>query len=224
MMDKVFKFGIIAVLAIFVSGCAVNFYKASPRDKLKIEELMSEVDRLEALRVRENARLQDAMKDLERRLKGEIEDKQVSLEMAERGLVITFVAEVLFDSGKVDIRKEAHSILNKVAKVIMSKVSDRDIGIEGHTDNVPITHSGWKSNWELSTARATSVLHYLLENGLEPEKLSAIGYGEYRPVFSNDTEEGRQLNRRVEVVILPKSIEKLKAELLEEDAARGQIK
>jgi len=224
MMDKIFKFGIIAVLTIFVSGCAVNFYKANPRDKLKIEELTSEVDRLEALRSREKARLQDAMKDLEKRLKGEIEDKQVRLEMAERGLVITFVAEVLFDSGKADIREEAHSILNKVAKVIRRKVSDRDIGIEGHTDNVPITHSGWKSNWELSTARATSVLHYLMENGLVPERLSAIGYGEYRSVSSNDTEEGRQLNRRVEVVILPKSIEKLKAEMLEEAAARGQIK
>ena len=142
--------------------------------------------------------------------------------MAERGLVITFVAEVLFDSGKADVKKEADPILGKVATVIRAKVSDRDIGIEGHTDNVPITYSGWKSNWELSTARATSVLHNLIDNGrLRPEKLSAIGYGEYRPIASNDTDEGRQLNRRVEVVILPKTTEKLREEILESDRAHG---
>jgi len=208
----------VIVLVMFVSGCAVNFYKANPRDKVKIRELSSEVDRLEALRAEESARLKDTMKDLERRLKREIDDKQVSLQMAEKGLVITFVAEVLFDSGKADVKKEADPILGKVAKVIRRKVSDRDIGIEGHTDNVPITYSGWKSNWELSTARATSVLHNLIDNGgLEPEKLSAIGYGEYRPIASNDTDEGRQLNRRVEVVILPKTVEKLREQLLESD-------
>jgi chemotaxis protein MotB len=145
------------------------------------------------------------MELLEKRLKKEIDDQEVKLEMAERGLVITFVAEVLFDSGKAKIRPEAHSALDKVAKVIRDKVSDREIGVEGHTDNEPIKHSGWKSNWELSTARATSVLHYLVDEGrLNPKKLSAIGYGEYRPVVSNDAAEGRQKNRRVEIVIMPK--------------------
>ena len=125
--------------------------------------------------------------------------------MAERGLVITFVAEVLFDSGRAVIKKEAYPILDKVAKVIKDKVYDREIGVEGHTDNEPIMHSGWKSNWELSTARATSVLHYLVDEGkLNPKKLSAIGYGEYRPIASNETAEGRQKNRRVEIVVIPK--------------------
>jgi len=79
-----------------------------------------------------------------------------------------------------------------------------NIGIEGHTDNVPIKHSGWKSNWELATARALSVLHYLEnEQGISGERLSAIGYGEYRPVASNETKDGRKQNRRVEIVILP---------------------
>ena len=79
-----------------------------------------------------------------------------------------------------------------------------DIGIEGHTDNEPIKYSGWKSNWELSTARALSVLHYLIdEKGVAPIRVSAIGYGEYRPIASNSNKEGRQANRRVEIVILP---------------------
>jgi chemotaxis protein MotB len=79
------------------------------------------------------------------------------------------------------------------------------VGIEGHTDNEQIKFSGWKSNWELSAARALSVLHYLVdEKKISGKRVSAIGYGEYRPVTSNDTREGRQQNRRVEVVILPR--------------------
>lgn len=193
------------VLAFIAAGCAVNFYSGRPSDKAKIGELSSEVGRLQKLREQERQELQEAMELLEQRLKKEIGDKEVMLEMAERGLVITFVAEILFDSGKAVIKQEAYPILDKVAKVIRDKVYDREIGIEGHTDNEPIRHSGWKSNWELSTGRATSVLHYLVEEGkLNPKLLSAIGYGEYRPVVSNDTAEGRQKNRRVEVVIMPK--------------------
>jgi chemotaxis protein MotB len=223
MVRNIFLGGLICVLVLSLSGCAVSFYKASPRDKLKIKELSSEVDRLEALRAEETARMQDAMEDLRKRLGSEIRDKQVRLEMAERGLVITFVAEVLFDSGKAKVRSEAYSVLNKVADVIRDRVPDRDIGVEGHTDNVPITYSNWKSNWELSTARATSVLHYLIEKAMiEPEKLSAIGYGEYRPIASNEDDKGRKLNRRVEIVILPKTTEKLRAEMLEQEAQLSQ--
>jgi chemotaxis protein MotB len=82
-----------------------------------------------------------------------------------------------------------------------------DVGIEGHTDNVPIKVSGWKSNWELSSARAMSVLHYLVDRkGIAGNRVAAIGYGEFRSVASNDSKEGRRQNRRVEIVILPKTI------------------
>ena len=92
-----------------------------------------------------------------------------------------------------------------MAEVLNTTVRDLNVGIEGHTDNEPIKHSGWKSNWELSAARALSVLHYMADNhGVEPSRLSAIGYGEYHPVETNDTREGRQNNRRVEIVIIPK--------------------
>ncbi len=194
------------VLIFFAAGCAINLYSGRPSDKAKIGALTDEVDKLQKLREEEKRQLQEAMDLLQKRLKTEIDDKQVRLEMAERGLVITFVAEVLFDSGKAVIRKEAYPILDKVTRVIKDKVYDREIGVEGHTDNKPIKLSGWKSNWELSTARATSVLHYLVDNGkLNPRKLSAIGYGEYRPIVSNDTIEGRQKNRRVEIVVIPKA-------------------
>ena len=75
--------------------------------------------------------------------------------------------------------------------------------------NIPIKHSGWKSNWELSAARATNVLHYMIDEcSMEPQKMSAIGYGEYRPIDTNDTKEGRANNRRVEIIILPKEMTK----------------
>jgi chemotaxis protein MotB len=139
------------------------------------------------------AELQDKLKGLE----------GVSLNMEARGLVITFLDEILFDSGKDKIKSDAFPALDKVASVIVDKASDLNVGVEGHTDNEPIKYSGWKSNWELSTARATSVLHYLIEKGVSASKLAAIGYGEQRPVASNDSAEGRRKNRRVEIVILP---------------------
>ena len=125
--------------------------------------------------------------------------------MAEKGLVITFVADVLFDSGKAKLRPETYPSLDKVARVLNENVADFKVGIEGHTDNEPIKFSGWKSNWELSTERALSVLHYLSDQEyVAPERLSVLGYGEYQSVADNSTKDGKQLNRRVEVVIFPK--------------------
>ena len=155
-------------------------------------------------------------------LQDEIADKQVKLDMADRGLVITFVAEVLFDSGKAELKSTAIEALDKVGSVIKQKVADRDIGIEGHTDNQPIRVSGWKSNWELSTARAISVLHSLENAGVKPNRMVASGYGEYRPVVSNDDASGRSKNRRVEIVILPKKLTKRQQEIVREAAASGE--
>jgi chemotaxis protein MotB len=184
---------VVLIVCFLVSGCAVSFHKGRPSDKAKIEQLKDEL-----------ARLQEARSMLDSRLKSEIASDQVSLAMDERGIVITFVAEVLFDSGKADLKPDGKNMLKKVASVIREEAVDNEIGVEGHTDNVPIKHSGWKSNWELSTARATSVLHYLVNDcGLKPNNLSATGYGEYRPVVSNNTKEGRQANRRVEIIIKP---------------------
>ena len=190
------------VISIFLiaglTGCSVKFYRGYPEDLDKISELQDKVQELE-----------EAKRLLESRLRNEIRDKQVKVDITKRGLVITFVDEVLFDSGKSVLREGAYPILDKVVSVIEEKVPDRNIGIEGHTDNQPIKYSGWKSNWELSTARATTVLHYLEDTGISPTKLQATGFGEYRPICSNDTEEGRQQNRRVEIVILPAGVDKI---------------
>ena len=189
-----FKSSIIMVLVLSLSGCTFIFQKGRRSDIEKIEQLSQQVDELN-----------NAKRILEERLNKEIGDKQVSLKMMDKGLVITFVGDVLFDSGKAKIRPEAYEALDKVARVLNENVPDLSIGIEGHTDNVPIRLSKWKSNWELSSARALSVLHYLVDDkGVAADRVSAIGYGEYSPVASNDTKAGRQDNRRVEIVILPK--------------------
>jgi chemotaxis protein MotB len=194
MRRKIFKVVFIISVSIALTGCTFIFQKGRRSDLRKIEDLSAQLDELS-----QTKRL------LEDRLSTEIQDQQVKLEMLEKGLVITVVGDLLFDSGKANIRPEGHAVLNKVALVLKENVPKFNVGIEGHTDDQPIRHSGWKSNWELSSARALSVLHYLVnERGISPRRLSAIGYGEYRPVASNNTKSGRQLNRRVEIVILPK--------------------
>ncbi len=184
---------LILILALGLSGCTIIFQKGRRTDIEKISKLKNDMNEL-----------QRAKEELEKRLQDDINNKQVKVEMQSKGLVITFVSEVLFDSGRAKLRPESLSKLDKVAGVLNTTVSDLNVGIEGHTDNRPIKKSGWKSNWELSTARALSVLHYLSEKNVAEPRLAAIGYGEYKPVGSNDTKEGRQKNRRVEIVILPK--------------------
>tara|TARA_B100000745_G_scaffold292805_1_gene234077 strand:+ start:208 stop:819 length:612 start_codon:yes stop_codon:yes gene_type:complete len=184
---------LIVLLSVSTTGCTLIFQKGRRVDVEKISKLKTELSELER-----------AKQELEDRLRQEIEDSEVKVEMVRGSLVITFVAEVLFDSGKADLRKSSLRKMDKVAQVLNTTVKDLNIGIEGHTDNVPIKHSGWKSNWELSTARALGVLHYLeQQKNVNPKRMAATGYGEYRPVASNASPEGRQKNRRVEIVILP---------------------
>lgn len=218
-MTKSIKQILIVGLVLGLTGCAVHLHKGRPSDLQKISQLSGEVGqlgteltRLEEMREKERKELEKAKGLLSKLLRREIDDRQIRVEQNERGLVITFLAEVLFDSGKAKVREDAYSVLDKVAKVLNQEVVDYKIGIEGHTDNDPIKHSGWKSNWELSTSRATSVLHYLVDQqGVEPSRISAIGYGEYHPIASNDGEEEKQQNRRVEIVVLPKELNKVRA-------------
>jgi chemotaxis protein MotB len=193
MKNNFLKTVLILFVTISLAGCTFIFQKGRRSDVQKIDELSAQLDELSR-----------AKSLLEQKLGQEISDKQIKLQMMEKGLVITVVGDLLFDSGKAKIKSEAYSLLDKVSSVLKDNMAQFNVGIEGHTDNNPIKHSGWKSNWELSTARALSVVHYLAKDqGISPERLSAIGYGEYRPVDSNETKDGRKQNRRVEIVILP---------------------
>jgi chemotaxis protein MotB len=118
-----------------------------------------------------------------------------------RGLVISLGEAGLFDTGSDQIKPQGRILLDTVAKGLVSL--GNYIRVEGHTDNVPISNFRFPSNWELSTARATAMVSYLMSSsGLRPELLSATGYAEYRPSESNDTEMGRAQNRRVDIVVL----------------------
>ncbi|MBI4846112.1 MAG: OmpA family protein [Candidatus Omnitrophica bacterium] len=207
-MFNKFKYLITIPLLIGLCGCSIILQKRNPNDLDKIDSLSDSLEKEKSAR----EELLRAKNELEEQLKKEIEEKQIRIQMLNKGLVITFVDEILFDSGKAKIRKEAYSVLDRVADVLNGQVRDRDIAIEGHTDNQPIKKSPWASNWDLSTARAISVLHYMIDNkNVEPQRLSAVGYGEFRPVASNDTVSGRQQNRRVEITILPDKILKKKS-------------
>lgn len=128
-------------------------------------------------------------------------EASVVFNLEERGLVIRFADSVLFDLGKADIKAEGRETLKYIGHVLVD--IPNHVRVEGHTDDLPISTAVFPSNWELSTARATNVLRYLIDAaGIQAERLSAAGYGEYRPVAPNDSPENRKLNRRVDVVLL----------------------
>lgn len=128
-----------------------------------------------------------------------IESKLVS-SVEERGLVVSIQETLLFGSGSADINNRARDILKSISTVLAS--SSNQIRVEGHTDNLPINTAKFPSNWELSVIRSTNVVQILQSAGITPSRLSAAGYGEYRPIASNDTIDGQSRNRRIDLIIL----------------------
>lgn len=128
--------------------------------------------------------------------------KYVSVSYDTEQIKIVMKNPVLFDIGQVTLRKESEAILHEMADIL--KNTENDIIVEGHTDNVPVKGYGkYKSNWEISQRRAIEVIRYFInKEGLSPVKFAAAGYGEFRPVFGNDTPEHRSQNRRIEINIL----------------------
>lgn len=130
----------------------------------------------------------------------------VSIKEDSRGIIIQLRDNILFESGIADIKDDSKSVLEKISSLIGS--FNNEIIIEGHTDNRPMSSSKFPSNWELSSARAISVLKYFVDiKKLEPTRFSAHGYGEYRPVAANDSAEHMAMNRRVNILIVTKEKE-----------------
>jgi chemotaxis protein MotB len=125
----------------------------------------------------------------------------ISVELQERGLVIRVLQSTLFRSGQAELLPEAKNTLGKIAEQIGDVPNQ--IRVEGYTDSLPIATSRYPSNWELSAARAAAVVRFLItEHNISPERISALGYGAFRPLVPNDTPQHRALNRRVDIVIL----------------------
>jgi chemotaxis protein MotB len=126
--------------------------------------------------------------------------EQIDLEAGDNEVIIRLMGESTFDSGKADIRPQLKPLLEKVGGILNS--SEGDISIAGHTDNVPIRSGPYKTNLRLSAARASAVAEFLIaETHIDPRRISTMGFGEYRPIESNITAEGRRKNRRVEIIL-----------------------
>lgn len=149
----------------------------------------------------ENTQLENIKQQLEVYIKEADLHARVSVTMEERGVVLSFQDEVLFNLGSAELTPRAKEIIHKVGP-ILGQIPNY-LRIEGHTDNLPINTVHFPSNWELSAARSNNVLKELIKNfQVQPQRLSAVSYGEYRPLVMNDSDSHRQMNRRVSIIIL----------------------
>ena len=178
-----------------------SYQKENDTLQTQINELSQKAEKAEQLE-----KATQTYQDLQKKLEKEIQEGQVQITEMKNRLTMTMVDKIIFPSGSAEISKEGKKVLDKVIS-ILKDVKDKRIQVEGHTDNVKIVSelkNRYPTNWELSTARATEVVRYLQEEGgINPNLLSATGYGEYQPVAPNDTEEGKHKNRRIEIVLLP---------------------
>ena len=183
-----------------------------------LAEMRQEIDRLteesnafqrqlETERLAREARLaevQGTYDELVGKLEEEIQRGEVKISELKGKLTVNVVDKILFDSGKASLKSAGLKVLKQIGDVLKT-AADKNIQVEGHTDNVPISGTlaqKYPTNWELSTARAATVLHFLQDKvGIPGERLSAVGYGEYNPITNNRTAEGRAQNRRIQIVL-----------------------
>jgi chemotaxis protein MotB len=152
--------------------------------------------------------LNEVKAELQHVLREEVKGGTVRISEDGRGLTVSLSEAGFFDPGSAVMKPKALEILDRIAEKV--RMLPAQVRVEGHTDNIPINTAVFPSNWELSTSRATHVLQYLLANAqIQPMRLSAVGYGEYRPISDNASSEGRAANRRVDLVILGAAAEQL---------------
>lgn len=168
----------------------------------KLKENISQVTK----KTQEVEKASNTYQELLKEMKSEIAQGQITIKELKGKLTMDVVNKILFASGEAKVKKEGHEVLDRVVE-ILKNVKDKNIRIEGHTDNVKITSrlaKSYPTNWELSSARAINVSKYLQQQGIDPTILSATAFGEYQPVADNATPEGRAKNRRIAIILLPK--------------------
>ena len=173
--------------------------KPVPLDKQTIAEVEKRRELSEEI-LKERRQLNRVSDQLEKALSPFIDNKLVSVKRNDYWIALEMNSELLFLSGEATLSKKAEPVLKKIAEVIKPLLNA--INVEGHTDNIPIDTPKFPSNWDLSSARATSVVLEFVREGINPTRLSAIGYGEFHPIGDNKTEEGRFKNRRVILVLM----------------------
>ncbi len=162
-------------------------------EKIKRQQLSDEI-------LRERRQLKQVSENLEEVLETYIDQDLVTVKRNDFWLELEMNSELLFFSGEAELSRKAIPVLKKVAEVI--RLLPNVVNVEGHTDNIPIDTVEFPSNWDLSSARATSVVRELIKNHISPLRLSAVGYGEFHPIADNRTEAGRFKNRRVVLVLM----------------------
>ena len=171
-------------------------------DKARLAESLDRA----AKKTQEQEKASSTYQQLLKEMKTEIAQGQITIKELKGKLTMDVVDKILFASGEAKVKKEGLEVLDRVVE-ILKDVKDKNIRIEGHTDNVPIAGKLAKiypTNWELSAARAINVSRYLQQQGIDPSVLSATAFGEYQPIADNTTPEGRAKNRRIAIILLPK--------------------
>lgn len=165
----------------------------------KLNKTLEELERAKAAADKRNK----AFRDLLAKFKAMVDAGKLQVEVRNGLMLVKLPDNILFDPGKTDLKKEGQEALAQVTR-ILSGIEGRKFQIAGHTDNVPTgKNSRFKSNWELSSARALVVLDLMIKEGMDPKRVSAAGYADVLPVASNDSDDGKKQNRRIEIVLVP---------------------
>lgn len=190
--------------------------KDNERLSKEIEKLKAKTGEISTEKELELNKVKGAYEDLIREMKQEIDKGDIKITQAVDRLSVNLVEKILFDSGESELKPEGLKIIRRVGDILKG-VSGKEIRVEGHTDNVKIGAKikiKYPTNWELSTARATNVVRYLQDKvGINSGRLSAAGFADSKPVASNDTQEGKAQNRRIEIVLLPQDVDRVLEDL-----------
>jgi chemotaxis protein MotB len=188
----------------------------------KLESLGQDVSRLETERGTLGGELQQAQKRMEELRKAQAQAEaraaqfrklvtqfksltdagKLQVEIRENRMIVRLGDKILFDPGKTDLKQEGKDALTQVTAVLKA-LPNRNFQVAGHTDNIPIKSARFRSNWDLSTARAVEVTNFMIAAGMEPKRVSAAGYADQSPVAANDTPENKAKNRRIEITLVP---------------------
>ena len=204
----------IRILGVLSIGVAVPILMSGCVSKATHQQIVEELHKVRQEAAEDERRLAEAQQENKRiaaRLE-EIEKGKITIQEIRDRLRITVVDQVLFESGSDGITAQGKEVLGTVGAAL-KEARDRQIHISGHTDTIqigPSLRGHFKTNWELSTARATSVVRYLVDHiGIAPRRLTAVGHAYTRPVAENDSEEGRSRNRRIEITLYPKDLKNI---------------
>jgi chemotaxis protein MotB len=178
------------------------------QQKTAVEQQVGSLQQQNAALLAASQRQQQQYEALVQGLSGEVEKGQIQVKQYQNMLTVDVAEKLFFDSGRAKLKTSGKDVLKKVGEILKG-YENKVIRVVGHTDNVPIAkslQSIFPSNWELSVSRATNVVRYLQDVGVPPERMVASGRSEYEPVAPNDSPEGRQKNRRIEIMLIDKSL------------------